>query len=433
MWKWIVGSLVTLALLCGGGGFVVAGTEQGREFVKQFQPKTQATEVRLEEAARGDLIRVVSSPGSVEPKTHVEISAQVSARIVALPFREGDDVRKGDVVVRLDADDLAAAVESAKASLRGEEARLEGARAALAEAEADLGRVRELFDTKDVSKADLDTAEAVYLRAVANVKAGEHSVEIARSEIVRAEKNLEYAVIQSPIDGTITRLDAEVGELVVIGTLNNPGSVIMEIADLSTMLVKARVDESNIAPVREGQSAKIYINAYPDRVFKGTVERVGLKQAVDTDGTGYFETEILVHMEEGERLRSGLTANAEIEVQTLAGVIKVPSQAVLDRRVDDLPPAVAEAARAVAGNKAFARVVYLVENGKTVARPVSIGSSDLTHTVVLSGLSEGEKIITGPYRVLVDLKHDQAVVEQGAAAAAKAPDAPAAAPQTGGS
>lgn len=427
MWKWLLGTLLLFALFCGGGGYFVAATETGQQLVSQLKPKTPTTEVRVETVSRGDLVRVVSAPGAVEPQTNVEISAQVSARIVALPFREGDQVKRGDVIVRLDSDDLVAALESSKAALRGEEARLEGSRAALAEAEAELGRVRELFDTKDVSKADLDAAEAAYLRALANVKAGEHAVEIAKAEIVRAEKNLEHAVITSPIDGVITRLDAEVGELVVIGTLNNPGSVIMEIADLSTMLVNARVDEANIAPVRAGQSAKVYINAYPDRVFTGRVQRLGLKQQVDTDGTGYFEAEILLDLEDGERLPAGLTANAEIEVQTLTDVVKVPSQAVLDRRIEDLPAPLIDAARAVAGSKAFARVVYVFADGKAQARPVEIGSSDLTHTVVLAGLQPGDRIITGPYRILVDLKHDMACTEQGAPAA----DAPTVAKAAG--
>src|ERR1043165_6601123 len=118
---------------------------------------------------RGKLAKIVSAPGSIEPKTKVQISAQVSAKITALPFREGDRVKNGDVVVRLDADDYIAALESAKASLKGEEARLEGIKADLAHAEAEWGRIKELFDTKDVSKSDLDSAEATRLRALSAV------------------------------------------------------------------------------------------------------------------------------------------------------------------------------------------------------------------------------------------------------------------------
>lgn len=411
MWKWLLGGFVVLAFLCGGGGFFIAATPQGKEFTKQFKPQEKKTEVRIDAVKRGKLVRVVSAPGSIEPKTKIQISAQVSAKIVALPFREGDMVKKGDVVCRLDADDLLAALESTKASLRGEEARLEGFKADLANAAAERGRVKELFDTKDVSKADLDSAEAAYLRAQSAVHSSEHSIEIAQANIVRAQKNLEFCTIVSSIDGVITKLNNEVGEQ-VLGTFNNAGTVIMEIADLSRMLVKAKVDEANIGPVKAKQPATIYINAFQDRTFPGVVELVGLKKQLDRDGTGYFETQILVQQSDGETLPSGLTASADIEVQTFDDVIKIPSQAIVDRRVDELPKAAVDGNANVDRAKTFARVVYKFEDGKAKALPVSVGSSDLTNTIVLAGLSENDQVITGPYKVLVTLKDGQGVVDE---------------------
>jgi HlyD family secretion protein len=410
VWKWLLGGLLVLAVLCGGGGYFVATSEAGK---KMFSNNGGSkTEVRVDPVERGQVVRLVSAPGTVEPKTKVQISAQVVARIIALPFREGDHVKKGDVVARLDADDLAAALESTKAGLHAEEARLDGLKADLANSEAELGRTRGLYETKDVSKSALDSAESAYLRSKSAVRQSEHGIEIARSNIVRAQKDLDHSVITAPMDGTLIKLNAEEGELVVVGTLNNAGSVIMEIADLSTMLVKVKIDESNIAPVRQGQTARVYITAYPDRTFNGKVELVGLKKDLDKDGTGYFMTEVLVHQEPGDRLRSGLTANVEIEVQTHDGVLKVPSQAVVDRRVDELPPAIADGNASVDKSKVFARVVYAFKEGKATAVPVTIGSSDTTHTVILSGLAEGDRIITGPYKVLANLRHDQEVADK---------------------
>jgi HlyD family secretion protein len=179
------------------------------------------------------------------------------------------------------------------------------------------------------------------------------------------------------------------------------------------MLMKARVDETNIAPVKPGQHAKVYLNAYAKEPLEGTVDMVSLHRELDRDGTGYVEVEILISQREGEVLRTGLTGNVDIDVEVFKDVLKVPSQAVLDRRVDELPKDLVDSSPLIDKNKTFARVSYRVEDGKATPVPVSIGSSDLTHTMILAGLAEGDKIITGPYRVLESLKKDQRVVEEG--------------------
>ncbi len=412
MWKWLLAVFLVLAAMCGGAGFFLFGTAQGKAAIAQFTPKEKPTEVRLTTVERGSLVRFVSAPGVVEPKTSVEIGAQVSAKIVALPFRAGDQVKKGDVLVRLDADDYIANLESARAGMKGEEARLTGAQAELIEARLERDRVRELYDTKDVSKAELDGAEARHLRAESNVLAGEQSIEMARASITRAEKNLEFTTIVSPMDGVITKLNSEVGEQ-VLGTFNNIGTIILEVADLGVMLMKAKVDETNIAPVKPGQRARVYVNAHPDDPFTGTVERVQLHRQLDRDGTGYIEAEVLIEQKPGITLRTGLTGNIEIEVETFDEVLKVPSQAVLDRRVDELPKALVDSNTLIDKSKTFARVIYAIEEGKARPIPVEIGSSDLTHTVILQGLKDGDRVITGPYKVLVSIKNDQKVAEEG--------------------
>lgn len=411
MWKWLVIMAVVLLGGCVGSGLYLQSSGKLDEWMKMLRPELKATEVRLAPALRGDLVRTVSAPGQVEPKTKVEISAQVSSRIIALPFRENDVVKKNDVVVRLDARDLAAAVESAKAQLKIEEARLEGAKAAHANARLELNRKKELLSTKDVPQVEVDTAEEVFARAESSLGVATHSIEIARANIIRAGKDLESAVIVSPFDGVIVKLNAEVGELVVVGTLNNAGSVIMEIADLNVMLVKARVDEANVAPVREGQKSRVFINAYPDMHFTGTVQKVGLKRLIDTDRTAYFETEILLDVTVGLQLRSGLTANADIEVETFRDIVRVPSQAVLDRTIEDLPARVTDGNAYIDRAKKFARVVYIMKDGKAQPIPVSVGASDLTHTVIVGGLDADTPVVVGPFKALVGLKHDQLLAE----------------------
>lgn len=412
MWKWVVAILIVLLGSCVGGGWWLQSSGQAEKLMRQFRPDLKPTKVRLSAATRGDLMRTVSVPGQIEPRTKVEISAQVSARIIALPFRAGQQVRKGDVICRLDAEDLAAALESARAQLRGEEARLTGARASLENAQLELNRRRELYATRDVSKAELDAAEAEFLRAQASLQGSEAAIEAARANISRAEKDLSNTVITAPFDGVITRLDAEIGELVVVGTLNNPGSVFMEIADLSVMLLKARVDEANITRVNEGQRALVYVNALRDTTLEGTVEHVGLKRMDDREGNRYFEADILITLPEGLLLRQGLTANADIQVETFRDVLKVPSQAVFTRNVDELPLEITRDNPHIDKTKRSTRVVFVIQDGKAVARPVSVGASDLTDTVVMGGLDTGERVISGPYKILTTLRHGQIVEDE---------------------
>jgi HlyD family secretion protein len=413
VWKWIVALLVVLVLVggCVGGGVWLAKSGKLKELQEQFNPAMKPLEVRLESPRKGDLVRTISAPGTIDPRTKVDISAQVSARIVALPIREGQRVKKGDVVVRLDAEDLSAALDSAKARLAGEEARLEGVRAAMNNADREMRRLKELLDTRDVAQADFDNAQTNLDQSKSAYEQNLRDIDIARANMKRAEKDLANTTIQSTIDGVVTHLEAEVGELVVVGTLNSPGSVIMQLADLSDMLMKAKVDESNIAPVAPGQACRVFINAYPGKEFKGEVERIRPTKQVDKDGTTFFETEIRVALPEDNTLR-GMLANADIEVQTLRGVVKVPTQAILDRALEDLPAAMVRDNPLIDRNKKFARVVFTVKDGKATPVPVTVGPSDLADTVVLAGLSPDDTIVVGPYKSLVSLKPDQKVSEK---------------------
>lgn len=413
---WI--SIGVIALAGAGLGVVATRTDAVEKVRARLNPEPEPKLVRLDQVRRSDVTRSVSAPGLVEPRRNVEISAQVSARIVALPFEEGDRVRAGDVVVRLDAEDLTARLEAAKARLKAQEARLRGAEADLAVALSDFGRKRELLDSGDIAETVFEQSENRYNQAVATVEMAKADVEIARAEIIEAERDLSNSTITSPIDGVITTLDAEIGELVVVGTLNNPGSVILMIADLSDMLLRARVDESNVAQLEAGQEATVYVNAYRDRPFFGVVERVGLERRRWDDGTWYYETEIKMRDDPERALLSGLSATAEIAVQELRDVLVVPSQAVLDRRIDELPKETIDGAGGLIDpRKTFATVVYVIDGGKAKAVPVSVGPSDLSETVILGGLAEGDSIITGPFKTIVDLAEDAPVRDEAEAKA----------------
>ncbi|MEL6497096.1 MAG: efflux RND transporter periplasmic adaptor subunit [Planctomycetota bacterium] len=414
------GILVTVVILASVAPLLL-GSVAG-DFLSKNDEKTMA--VRLADVTDGTLTRSINAPGEIDARSRVEISAQVSARVVELPFEEGDAVRSGDIVVRLDDRDLSAALDAARAQMLADEARLSGAEADLTEARADAARQEGLFETKDASQATLDTARTRLKRAESSVAQIRHSIAISQARIRQAERDLDNTIIRSPIDGVVTVLSADVGELVVVGTLNNAGSIIMEIADLSQMLVTTRVDESNIALVQSGQPATVYVNAYPDAEFPGEVTFVGLARKLWRDNSGYIEAEVLLSDPGTLRLQTGLTANVDILVETLEGVLKVPSQAVLDRRVEELPSSATEGSDLIDRTRTFASVVYIYDAAEEVARvrPVRIGPSDLTDTVIRDGLTEDDRVIVGPFKALRDLGDGTAVTPQGDDAAADTDD-----------
>lgn len=398
--------LITLGVGSALGLMQMGGPEGLRE---RFTPQVEAARVIVEPARRSDLRRTINAPGAIEPKHMVQISAEVSARIVALPFGEGESVREGDVICRLDAIDLQARLDAAESRVRSQQSQLDGARAELELAQLELGRLQELLDTRDIAKTEFDAANTRVLQARSSVAVIEAGIEAAEADVRAAKRDLENAVIASPIDGRIVNLPVEVGET-VLGTFQNQGSLIMEIADLGTMLMQARIDETSVGLVHEGQTADVRLLAYGDRVFEGVVERVGLQRRVFTDGTSYVQAEVLVEQGDGDLLRTGLTANADIYVDTVRDAIVVPSQAVLDRRVENLPDAV-RGSPLVDRLRTFTTVVYVLEDGFARARPVKTGVSDLTDTVILEGLEAGDAIITGPFRVLRELEDGKAVTE----------------------
>lgn len=406
--------------------------------------------VRLEPVVRGDLTEIVSAPGQVQPKTKVSISARVSARIVELPFKPGARVTKGDptanppippsVLVRLDSKDLEAQLNAAQARYNAQEAQIKVTESRIAAAEAqivgdkaqlesrlrDLRRNQALLESRDVSQSVVDDIQADVDRLSAglasaqrqlegernNLQVQKHQLTAAEADIARARDSFSYTTITSPIDGVVTKVNSEVGELVVIGTMNNPGTVIMEVADLDTMIVNARVDEGTVAQVKLGQKAKVRSQAYRNKVFDGEVTAVALALTEEPrdNNQKYYKTEITLAPSDTQVL-SGLTADVDIETMTHKDVLRVPSQAVLGRPVDELPSVVRDMPE-VDKTRTLATVVYRFVDGKALATPVRIGASDITHTVIESGLKEGDIIIAGPYKVLDQLKHEQRVRDE---------------------
>ena len=438
--KIIITIIVTLAVISVVGWYIRA----------KISASGKPTIVRVEKAERGELIEFVSAPGEIEPKTKVEISAKVSARIIEMPYEEGDTVTCGDaganspvpasVLVCLDAKDLesqlvsaqarraaqASQIEVDNARIASQQANLVGLAASLKQAERDLERQKGLLESQDISQATFDQTQlkvddlkAQYAAAEHTLKASrlnlevlKHNLEAADAGIAQAKEMHSYTTIRSPIDGVVTRINAEVGEMVIPRIGNNPGGVIMEVGDLSQMLVVAEVDESDVGKLEVGQSATVHVDAYPDQEFIGVVDTIALAHTMAPyTRTKYFKTEILLG-DTKEKLHSGLTAHVDIETRKHTDVLKVPTQAVLGREVDNLPLKIRENSPEVDTAKTYVTVVYHYVDGKAVVTPVKIGECDLTHTVIKSGITEEDKIVVGPYKVLESLKHDQKIKDE---------------------
>ena len=419
---------IALIILLIVGGLVIAGAliagPQLQSGLASFAPKPQGTKVRMQKVAPGKLMETVKAPGKVEPRTKVDISAEVAARIEQLPFREGDHVRKGDMIVKLDDREFKSSLASALARrdgeqfrLSSEQARLTGLFNSLNYAKRQLERKQALYDTGDLPRKDLDDAlertedlQSQIESAKYAISVIESSLDAAKAEISRSEEALSKTVMTAPMDGVITALNAEVGEVVLMGTMNNPGTVIMTVADLSRMILKAEVAESDIARIKENQTAKVHINAYRDQVFSGTVTQIALQRTENLQqNTGYFEAEVEIDLR-GQRILSGLIANVDIDTASHEG-LTVESEAVVDRPLDDLPETVKQDNPLVDRSKKSTTVVFRVVNGKAVCTPVRRGASDDTNSIILAGLNEGEQVVIGPFKALEKMKHDELLQE----------------------
>ncbi|MBM4028801.1 MAG: efflux RND transporter periplasmic adaptor subunit [Planctomycetes bacterium] len=431
--------VVVLAVVGAGAGFMVK---------KRVAAARKPTIVRVEVCTPCELLEFVSAPAELEPRSKVEISAKVSGRVVALPHKVGDRVTRGDpnanppippsVLVRLDSKDLesqllgaqarraaqAAGIESEKARIAGQKANLLGTTATLELAKTHVERQKTLLASQDISRYEFDqvqlrldelqaqynAAKLALEAAELNLKVLEHNLEAADAQIAQAKETLGYTTIVAPLDGVITRINAKVGEMVVTGMMNNPGTKILEVGDLSQMLAVAQVDEADVGKLRVGQKAKVFLDAYANHEFKGTVHLIALSADLSRQLTKHYKTEIL--LESDRRLHSGLTANVDIETRTYTDVLAVPSQAVMTREIDSLPLDIRDHSPQMDKSKTFATIVFRYHDGKAVITPVKIGPSNLTHTILDAGVKTGERIVVGPYKELEKLKHDQIIKDE---------------------
>jgi HlyD family secretion protein len=430
--KWIIGIVLVVAVL--GGSAAVFLWPRVDAYWKAQALANMPASVDVETVSRGELVRTIAAPGTVKPRTEVQIASRVSATIVSIPLREGDEVRPGDILAQLDRKELEARLSASRARLLSDEASLKASEARLAadranlvgikssldKAIADFERNEELFSSGDISRADLDasrnelenrrasheSALASLEGSIANVEASRANVLVGEADVEQAVENLDYTTIRAPMAGVITMVNSREGE-VALGTIQNAGTVIMTIADLSEMLVEAQLTEVDAPRVQEGQRVSVYLNPYPGRVFSGRLRRIGLQSRSSNDGANVFDAEVVLDPTD-DRLFSGLTANVDIEVDRIENVIVVPSQAVLDKRFDELPLEV-RSSPLIDTTRPRVQVVFVLEDGLAKMRPVRTIASSITRTAIAEGLEVGEQVISGPFASLRTMNHDDRV------------------------
>jgi HlyD family secretion protein len=390
----IIGGAVVLAL------FIILAVVKNQE---------KLIPVTVEKAEKGKIISIVTANGKVEAKSKVNISADVMGRIVNLPVVEGQKVKRGDLLVEIDKTQNLSDVAQMRAALAQAKVNEE-------EATIDFDRKQQLIKKNLISQAEFDLARTSLDRAKALVKQAEASLD-------RALDQLEKCTIRAPMAGTITTLNSEEGENVIIGTMNNPGTVIMVISDLSEIVVKADVDETDIARLELGQESKISLDAFPDTSFAGRVTEIGNAAKVTgslQEQVTNFEVTILI-TDSVPGIKPGMNATVDVTTATRDDVLKVPIQAVVMRNPDELndknkdkPTGAIASTTAVAdstGNdesetaeKKEIEGVFVVNDKDAKFVPVKTGISDQQYIEIISGLEPDQKVVTGSYKTLRMLK-----------------------------
>jgi len=361
--------------------------------------REKTVRVTVEKASHHDLTSVISASGEVKPKKSINISAHVPGRIVKIGVLEGQLVKAGDFLLKLDSTQYEANAERDKAFIQSYRSQLIQSEARMRREQNNYDRQKQLFESQLISQEQLETAKVQLDIARAEVQAIHHQIQQAEASLKSTLDSLSKTAYNSPIDGIITSLRVEEGEVAVIGTMNNPGTVLMTIADLSEMEVEVEVDETDVVGVRLGQAADVKVDALPDQMLKGTVTEVGssaiAKLTTSQEESRDFQVTITLSDPPGT-LKPGLSASADIITAEKKGVLAVPISALVIREKAGGDPARKEAVEEEG--------VYVLDNGRARFRPVTKGIMGGLLIEISAGLPEGQEVIVGPYSSLRELK-----------------------------
>lgn len=378
-----------------------------------FGNKNEGKEVEVATVNQITVVETVSATGKIQPEIEVKISSEVSGEIIELPIKEGQVVKKGDLLVRINPDLYTSGLNRSVASLSGSKAGLSQADAQFAEAKANYDRNKTLFDKGIISRSDWDKAVSTYAVAQATKQSAYYNVQSAAATVNEAKDNLGRTTIYAPADGTISSLGVELGER-VLGTQQMTGTELLRVANLNNMEVEVDVNENDIVKISVGDSARVEVDAYLKKEFRGTVTSISNSASADltADQVTNFKVKVRILKEsyadltEGKPasyspFRPGMTATVDIITKRKENVVAVPISAVVvksDTSATVKPVVMAEDGQAPApkSDKKF-ECVFVKDGDKAKIRVIKTGIQDDTNIEISSGLKKGDIVIVGPY------------------------------------
>ena len=376
-----------------------------------FGSNEKIDQVDTQQATTATIVQIVTASGKIKPSTEVKIAPEVSGEITQLTVKEGDEVKKGQLLVQIKQDIYISAVNRAQAAVQQSIAALEQSAARLKESESEYKRSKLLFESGTIARADWEATEANYKVARLTYDASKSSLESARATLIVAEDNLMRTQIFAPIDGTISQLNVEAGERVV-GTAQMAGTEVLRVANLDSMEVEVTVGENDIVKLAVGNPVDIEVDAYWGKRFKGRVTEIASSAANVTetssaDQVTNFNVKIII-LDESYRdlveeknllhtpFKPGMTASVEIESDRKDSILVAPIRAVSTRQVKD----------STDGSTRTREVVFVLQDGKALQKEVETGIQDDENIEILHGIEPGETLITGPYSLVSKTLHD---------------------------
>lgn len=417
--------------------------------IMQVLKGSTPVEIYTEKATVRNIIEVVSATGKIQPETELKLSSDVSGEITEMKVKEGDQVKKGDLLCRIKPDlyvsaidRVSATVNTTKANLSTTIAQLAQAKANLANADAAFKRSQKLFDQAAVSQQEYEAAKAQYESAKANVaameanvNAGEFNIQSTEASLKEANTNLEKTFIYAPVDGTISKLSVEKGERVV-GVSGMAGTEILRLANLNEMEVSVEVNENDIIKVHKNDTALIEVDAYMDKKFKGIVTEIANSAnstGISVDQVTNFVVKIRMLRESYGYLitdknpvpfRPGMSASVDIQTTRVYNVISVPIQAVTTRNKDSVNVSEEEGGRRIevkndnedkeikTEEEEVKELIFVLVNGVAKQKEIKTGIQDNDYIEIKSGVGKGEEVISGPYSAVSKTLREGTKVKQ---------------------
>jgi HlyD family secretion protein len=387
--------------------------------------------VNAQVVTQRNIVETVSASGRIQPKTKVNITSQVSGEIVSLPVKEGDTVRSGQLLVVIDTIQPRSDLDEAQYALTGMHAQLDGAKTVLAQAEDEYKRQQQLFDSKLTPQATFDNARYTYLNAKSSYESMVASSKQLEARVDKQRDALRKSKIASPMDGVVTLVDCEVGEIAQAQNAFTQGKTLVTISNMNVFEVEVEVDETEVAKIDQNQPAKIELDAFPDTSFVGQVVEIGntaiLKSTGTQDQSTNFKVKV-VFQDTNAKIRPGMSATVDITTAKRDNALSVPYSAVVMRAPEDSTKDGKQGAASASGGvnaiqaaettgdttkagaqKKELKGVLVIHGGKVKFVPVQTGVADQRNIEIVSGINKQDSVVTGPFRILRTLKDGEAV------------------------